>query len=155
MSKSSSSIPIFALDASADWEDLENALEASVAYQTKHAGKFGPLFAFAPLTAPGNPDGWEPLATPPDFLLLVSIERSRDATLLKTFRRTEKRIGPLLHGSAASVVRIAEDQPIADVFRQMEGASVRAFASLGLCHNDISRFFVRGSWAILALNAAM
>ncbi len=155
MSKSSSSIPIFALDASADWEDLENALEASVQYQTRVAGKFGPVFAFAPLTAPTNPDGWEPLATPPDFLLLASIERSRDAFLLQAFRRSERQIGPLLRESTASVVKIAWDQPIADVFRQMENSAVRAFASLGLLQNDLSRFFVRGSRAILALHAAM
>ena len=155
MSKSSSPIPIFALDVSTDWEDMENALEASVQYQTRVAGKFGPLFAFAPLTAPKNPDGWEPLETPPDFLLLVSIERSQDAFLLKTFRRSQRQVGPLLRESTASGVRIAEDQPIADVFRQMDDTAVRAFASLGLLQNDLSRFFVRGSRAILALNAAM
>ena len=156
MSKKSSAVPIFALDDSADWlDDLENAMEASIQYQTRVAGKFGPVFAFAPLTTPADPDEWKPLKTAPDFLLLVSIERGRDAVLLKAFRRAENQIGPLLCQSAASGIRIDEAQPIGDVFRQMENLSVKAFASLGLLQDDLSRFFVRGSRAVLALHAAL
>ena len=156
MSKKKYPVPIFPLDASADWlDDLENAIEASIAYQSRVAGQFGPTFAFAPLTPPANPDEWEPLDAAPKFLLLVSIERGRDALLLKAFRRAERQVGPLLRETTESAVRIDEGQPIADVFRQMEGASVRAFAKLGWRANDISRFFVRGAREVLALNAAL
>ncbi len=56
MSKAKRSIPIFPLGPEAVWEDVLNAIEASVQYQSEHGGKFGPLFAFAPMTEPENPD---------------------------------------------------------------------------------------------------
>jgi hypothetical protein len=56
-------VPVFPLDPTAEWEDLMNALEASVQYQLAHGGKYGPLFAFAPMTVPGDPDKWEPVTT--------------------------------------------------------------------------------------------
>ena len=147
--------PIFALNALADWEDIENALEASVQYQVSHRGKFGPMFAFAPMTEPANPDRWEPLATPPQYLLVASIERKEDARLLKAFQHAESKVGALLQESPVSPVSIGEGQPIADVYDQMEEAGVTAFCRLGQHKDDASFFFLRGTDAILAVNEGL
>jgi hypothetical protein len=144
--------PIFALDASADWDDVVNAMTASVQYQTKTRGRFGPMFAFAPMTEPGNLDEWEPLQVPPKFLLVASIERNEDDRLLKAFTRAQAEIGPLLLDSPASPVQIQRDRLVADVYGQMEQAGVTAYCSIGEHEDDPSYFFLRGTDAILAVN---
>jgi hypothetical protein len=148
-------LPIFALNALADWDDIENALEASVQYQTSHRGQFGPMFAFAPMTEPANPDRWEPLATSPQNLLIASIERKEDARLLKAFQHAEKKAGALLRESPGAPVSISEGQPIGDVYDQMEEAGVTAFCRLVQHKDDVSFFFLRGTDAILAVNEGL
>jgi hypothetical protein len=145
--------PIFALDPSADWDDLTNAMEASVQYQVSEHGKFGSMFAFAPMTEPANPDAWEPLADPPQNLLAASIERKLDARLLKAFKQAEGTAGPLLlQSSPESPVWIDELKLIADVYDQMEKFGITAFCRLGTHENDVSFFFLRGLDGILAVN---
>jgi hypothetical protein len=144
--------PIFALDASADWDDVINAMTASIRYQTETRGQFGPMFAFAPMTEPENLDEWEPLHVPPKFLLVASIERNEDERLLKAFTRAAAAIGPLLLDSPASPVRMQQDRPVADVYQQMEQAGVTAYCCIGEHEDDPSYFFLRGTDAILAVN---
>jgi hypothetical protein len=143
--------PIFPLDASADWDDVMNAMTASVRYQTETRGQFGPMFAFAPMTDPENLDEWEPLHVPPKFLLVTSIERKEDERLLKAFTGAAAEIGLLL-SSPASPVQIQQDRPVADVYRQMEEAGVTAYCSIAEHFDDPSYFFLRGTDAILAVN---
>jgi hypothetical protein len=155
MNQQESWVPIFALGVSADWDDLANALQASVQYQSRVRNAFGPLFAFAPLLEPENPDAWEPLPAWPREVLLGSIARKEDARVVKAFAQVEDHIGPLLHNSTTSAVRIDEHRLIADVYDQMDAAEVTAFCRLGSHEDDLSLFFVRGAKAIEPLNAAL
>jgi hypothetical protein len=147
--------PIFALDPSTDWEGVMNAMEASVQYCSDVLGGFGPLFAFAPMTEPANPDRWEPMTKAPKDLLLVSIARAEDKRLLKAFQLAEPEIGPLLHDSPTSPVRRNASLPIADVYRQMEQAGVTAYCITYEGENDASFFFVRGTDAIRKLDGQL
>jgi hypothetical protein len=147
--------PIFALDPSANWDDIDNAIAASVQYQSEKRGMFGPMFAFAPMTEPQNPDKWEPLQTPPKNLLVASIERSEDKRLLKAFKQAQIVIGPLLHESPNSPVQIHFDRLLADVYRQMEEAGLIAFCHVADDKDDPSFFFLRGTEGILAVNAQL
>ncbi len=98
-------VPAFALDASTDWDDLENALEASAQYQSDHLHRIMPLFAFVPMTEPADPDAWVPFIGPLENLLLVSIERRADARLLRACERARDTVGPVLRADSALNVR--------------------------------------------------
>ena len=41
--------PVFALDDTTDWDDLENVMSASAEYQSSKLGKIIPLMFFAPM----------------------------------------------------------------------------------------------------------
>jgi hypothetical protein len=144
--------PVFALGPEATWDDLINAIEASVQYCSDTYGRFGPMSAFAPLTEPANPDRWEPMRTPPSNLLVTSIERKEDARLLKAFARAENEIRPLLHESPGSPVQIDYERLIADVYDQMERSEVIAFCHTNSNPDDPSFFFLRGLAAINSVN---
>ena len=92
MKPSSNNAPVFALDETTDWDDVENAMAASAEYQSSKLGKIIPLMFFAPMTEPDNLDTWEPMKTAPENLLIASIARSADATLLKALELTQLRV---------------------------------------------------------------
>ena len=96
MKPSVNTVPVFALDDSTTWLDLENAMEASVEYQSSKRGKILPLMFFAPLTEPANPDAWLPLKTLPEHLLIVSIERHIDTKVLKALKQAQASLGDLI-----------------------------------------------------------
>ena len=156
MSGGKQSIPIFPLGPEAVWEDVLNAIEASVQYQSEHGGTFGPLFAFAPMTEPDDPDRWEPLAVPPLHLLLVSASRTADATMLKVFARAEPQIGALHRDSPGSRVKFAWEEQVAVLYDVMEEQEVVAYRfSTGQGADDCTFFCVRGADTALALNEAL
>ena len=139
----------------ADWDDLPNALEASIQYQQAHGGKFGPLFPFAPMTEPEDPDTWEPVLRPQN-LLLVSIDRSEDARLRKAMAELEPLLGPLVEVEPGSAIEFHETAPIADVYEQMEAAGVIACCARQCSHkDDASLFCIMGPDAIVSLNTAL
>jgi hypothetical protein len=45
-------IPVFALDETTTWVDLEDAMEGSVEFQSSKRGKILPLMCFAPMAEP-------------------------------------------------------------------------------------------------------
>jgi hypothetical protein len=111
--------PVFALDETTDWEDLENAISASADYQSRKLGKIIPLMFFAPLTTPANLDAWEPMKTAPDNLLIVSIERSADKKLIKALELAKPELGELKLASSFPAVQVNYEKPLASVYQQM------------------------------------
>lgn len=148
MKKRSRTMPVFALDESVDWDDLENALEASAEYQSSQRGVILPLFAFAPMTEPANLDQWEPMKSVPQDLFLVSVERRIDARVLEALEKAAPLLGPVVRAEAAAPVRIDLTLPLADIYRQMAEAAVAAFAETRLGKDDPSFFFLRGAEAV-------
>src|SRR4051812_39122717 len=125
MPRSVTTIPVFALDPATDWdEDFLNAMDASLQYQSTVRGSVLPVFAFSPMTAPANPDTWEPLPSSPENLLIVSVERSWDAKLLQALDRARRVVGTVMHNADDSAVHLDQLVPIADVYQQMEEAEV-------------------------------
>ncbi len=153
MSKPSRSIPIFPLDSGSTWEDLLNAMDASVQYQTRHGGQFGPIFAFAPMAEPEDLDEWEPFDGTPGNLLIVSIARTADARLLKAFAGIEPTIGRLEFDSSAPCSQQEGQLLLADTYAEMEEAGTTAsWCRSGVGEDDTSFFCLRGASAILAFN---
>jgi len=148
-------LPVFALDASATWDDLENAVWAAVQWQTAHHGKFLSLFLFAPRTEPANPDAWEPLATLPDDLLIFSIARATDAIVLKALQQAGAHVGPVVHHGTDPRMDLDVRLPLADVYRQMTVAGLRAFAYVLPREDDASYFFLRGAATVRAFDTAL
>ena len=120
-----------------------------------HRGNFLPLFLFAPLTAPANPDVWEPLATVPNYLLVISIERHLDAKILKALAQAEATLGPATVVSPSGPVSIDHAQPIAEVYRQMADAGLQAAYRTLIDKDDASFFFLRGYEAVVAFNGEL
>lgn len=147
--------PVFAIDETTDWEDLENIMSASVEYQLSKLGKIIPLMFFAPMTEPQNLDAWEPMTTLPQNLFIVSIERSTDATLIHACTRAGAELGELRFSVSCPSVRIDFDQPLADVFRQMKAADISAFASPHAGADAPSFFFVSGPDAVRAFDRGL
>lgn len=147
-------LPIFALDASSGFEELLNALQASVEYCHQKWGQFGSWYAFAAMTEPVELDRWVPIprGTAPEYLVAVSIDRREDKRLLRAFALAEPEIGPLLHDSNTSPVRADMQLPLADVYQQMDEAGVNAYCKLYDHEDDASFFFVVGSDAVIALD---
>ena len=150
-------VPIFPLDPTAEWEDLTNAMEASVQYRVAHGGQFGPLFAFAPLREPDDPDKWEPVTNELQNLLLVSIARAEDARLRQALAQAGAAVGPLVEaGAPGSGIEFRIDGLIAEVFAQMEAAGVTAcLARQAVREDDVTFICVRGAAAVHALNKAL
>jgi hypothetical protein len=155
MKPASNHAPVFALDDSTDWDDLDNVLAASAVYQEKHHGRIIPLMFFAPMTEPENLDAWLPMRTAPERLFIVSIERSTDATLMKAFEHAEAGLGELRLSASCPQVVIDFEEPFAHVYEQMEAADIAAFANLMPGRDDPSFFFVRGREAVLAFDHAL
>lgn len=147
--------PVFALDDTTDWADLENVMSASVEYQSSKLGKIIPVMFFAPMMEPENLDAWEPVTTLPENLFIVSIERSTDATLMKALKHAEAEIGELHFAASFPAVRIDFDEPLADIYQQMEAAGIAAFAHPQPGPDDPSFFFLRGGPAVRAFDRAL
>ena len=155
MKAASNHAPVFALDESTDWDDLDNVMSASAAYRVKHHGRIIPLMFFAPMTEPENLDAWLPMRTTPEHLFIVSIERSTDATLIKAFQHAEAELGELRLSASCPAVQIDFEEPFAAIYQQMEAADIAAFASLMPGRDDPSFFFVRGLHAVQAFDRAL
>lgn len=155
MKPASNNAPVFALDETTDWEDLENAMAACAEYQSRELGKIIPLMFFAPMTEPVNLDAWEPLKTMPQNLFIVSMERSADATVIKALKRAEAEVGELRLAASFPAVSIDFEEPLADVYQQMTAADIAAFALIHAGRDEASFFFLRGSTAVLAFDRAL
>ena len=155
MKPASNNAPVFALDESTDWEDLENVMSASVEYQLSKLGKIIPLMFFAPMTEPENLDAWEPLNALPEYLFIVSIERSADATVIQALKRAEAELGVFQFAASCPAVSIDFEEPLADVYQQMAAADVAAFAHPQPGRDDPSFFFLRGSASVRAFDRAL
>ena len=155
MKPTANNAPVFALDDTTDWDDLENVMTASAEYQSSKLGKIIPLMFFAPMTEPENLDAWEPLTTLPENLLIVSIERSADATLIKALKHAEAELGALHFAASFPAVRIDFDEPFANIYQQMAAAGIAAFANPQSGPDDPSFFFLRGSPAVRAFDRAL
>jgi len=155
--KKLNTLPVFAFGEEATWDDLVDAMEASVQYQSCDRGKILPLMCFAPMMEPENLDTWEPLKTKPDNLLVISIERSKDAVVLEALRQAEPELGEgRLAGSFPAVqVDLNDGKPVADVYRQMSEAGIAAFAMTHPRKDDASFFFLLGKDAVLAFDRAL
>jgi len=147
------SLPVFALDPFLTWSDLENAIEGCVQYQNSTTGKIRPVMLFAPMTEPANPDTWQPMKVLPDNLLLVSIERSWDALMLKAFARARDVLG-----QPTAVFPSVWSQPqalIADIYSEMAKSGVVSYQELHADKDDLSFFFLRGRATIQAFNDSL
>jgi hypothetical protein len=147
--------PVFALDETTDWEDLENAISASADYQSRKLGKIIPLMFFAPLTTPENLDAWEPMKTTPDNLLIVSMERSADEKLIKALELAKPELGELKLAGAFPAVQIDFEVPLAEVYQQMEAAGIAAYTQTFSGPDAPSFFFLRGGAGVLAFDRAL
>jgi hypothetical protein len=155
MNPAPNNAPVFALDETTDWEDLENAMSASADYQARNLGKITPLMFFAPLTTPANLDAWEPMKTAPDNLLIVSIERSADKKLIKALELAKPELGELKLASSVPAVQVNYEKPLASVYQQMEAADIAAYALTFSGPDAPSFFFLRGAAVVLAFDRAL
>jgi hypothetical protein len=155
MKPASNNAPVFALDETSGWEDLDNAIAASAEYQSSKLGKIIPLMFFAPMTEPDNLDAWEPLQTLPQNLFITSIERSTDAIVIQALDQAEAELGELRFSAYCPAVCIDFDEPFADVYQQMAAAHIAAFAHTSPGNDDASFFFLRGSAAVRAFHRAL
>jgi hypothetical protein len=138
------------------WDDLEDAMSGCVNWQSANRGKIIPLLFFAPMTAPANPDAWEPLQGPPQNLFIISIEYSSDATLRRAIRHASGVLGDLREPDNCPHVDIALDgHPIAEVYAQMEAAGITAYRYSSLLKDDLSFFFIRGPEAVQAFSQGL
>jgi hypothetical protein len=150
---SQNNLPVFALDPFLKWNDLENAIEGCVQYQNATTGKIRPVMLFAPMTEPENPDTWQPMKVLPENLLLISIERSWDALLLKAFARARAVLG-----QPAAIFPSVWSQPqalIADLYSEMTKAGMVSYKELHDGKDDLSFFFLRGREPIQAFNDSL
>ena len=146
-------LPVFALDPFLTWNDLENAMEGCVEYQNSTTGIIRPVMLFAPMTEPANPDTWQPMKVLPENLLLVSIERSWDALMLKAFARARDVLG-----QPTAVFPSVWSRPqalIADIYSEMAKSGVVSYKELHEDKDDPSFFFLRGRETIQAFNDSL
>ena len=144
--------PVFALDATSTWDDLEIALDGCAAYQSAQRGKILPLAFFSPMTEPENMDAWEPMKTAPENLLIVSIERAVDATILKALLQAKATVGEIHVAFPDSHVQIDFGLPLADVYRQMADAGILAATMIRGDTDALSFFFLRARSAVQAFD---
>lgn len=128
------------------------ALDGCVAYQSNQRGKILPLAFFAPMTEPENLDAWEPMTTLPENLLIVSLERTVDATILKALTQARATLGEIYAAVAFSRVQINLNLPLADVYRRMAGVGLLACTVIQSDTDAISFFFLRGRTAVQAFD---
>jgi len=145
-------VPVFALDADTTWADWENALAASVKYQSSKHGKILPLMFFAPLAEPENPDTWEPMTTVPENLLVCSIERKVDGIILRALKQAEPALGEIRQAASFPAISLNLNLPLADVYRQMTVAGIQAYTVTKTHPDDVSCFFLRGNAAVRAFD---
>jgi len=146
-------LPVFALDSSWAWNDLEDAMEACVQYQNTTTGKIRPVMLFAPMTEPENPDTWQPMKVLPENLLLLSIERSWDALMLKALARI-----PAVAGQPVARFPSVWSTPqalIADIYSEMAKAGLASHKELHDGKDDVSVFFLRGRQTVQAFNDSL
>lgn len=155
MKAASNNPPVFALDESTDWEDLENVMAASASYQWQHHGRIIPLMFYAPMTEPQNLDAWLPMTTTPEHLFIISIERSTDTLLIRALAQAADVLGELRLSVSCPEVVIDFEAPLARVYAQMEHAGIAAYASPQPGPDDPSFFFLRGRVAVLAFDRAL
>ncbi|MBI5687512.1 MAG: hypothetical protein HZC54_20770 [Verrucomicrobia bacterium] len=148
-------LPVFALEASATWGDLMNEAEAVVNYEATVLGKPLPLILFSPMTKPANPDCMEPMETPPENLLIISVERPMDALVLKALEQARPVLGEAVPAPEDTGIDINYDLPLADVFEQMRKAGVQTDWMADNEHDDASFFFLRGSAAVEAFGEGL
>lgn len=155
MKPATNNAPVFALDETTDWEDLENAMAASADYQQRKLGKIIPLMFFAPLTTPENLDAWEPMKTAAQNLFIVSIERSTDKMLFKAMALAEAELGEVKLAPSFPAVQVDFEEPLACVYQQMEAADIAAYALTFPGPDQPSFFFLRGAAAVLAFDRTL
>ena len=143
---------VFALDAGTDWEDLLNAMEACINYQSTRRGKILPLMFFAPLTEPENLDAWEPMKTVPENLLVLSLERKVDLQLLQALEQAAPVLGAISHAATCQAILLDFKLPLADVYAQMTAAGILAYTYTQTHKDDPSYFFLRGVAAVRAFD---
>ena len=151
--------PVFALAEETTWDDVDNAMAASAEYQSSKLGKIIPLIFFAPLTEPANPDAWEPMGKMPLNLLIVSIERSTDATMREALRHAAADLGapePALGFVPPGMeIEIEDEGLLAEVYERMTAADLRFHAHEQTGEDDPSFYFVRGGAAVRAFDRAL
>jgi hypothetical protein len=146
--------PIFALAASTVWDDLLNAMEAYIQYEMTTTGQFTPLFLFAPMTEPDNPDAWEPLKTIPENCLVISISRDWDPMILEALEHEKETIG-LVRNPGNTSVCVNRTLPISDVYRQMNRVEINVYNLMGTHPDDPSFFFLRGEMTVRAFDKGL
>lgn len=147
--------PVFALDETTDWEDLENAMAASVEYQSRKMGKIIPLMFFAPMTEPENLDAWVPMKATPENLLIVSIERSTDAVIFRALDKAEGTLGEMRLAPSCPEVSVDHEEPLAVIYEQMADGGIESYAAPGSGEDAPSFFFLRGKESVLAFDRAL
>ncbi len=159
MKPPSNTAPVFALAEETTWDDVDNAMAASAEYQSSKLGKIIPLFFFAPLTEPENPDAWQPMRKTALHLLIVSIARSTDVTVREALRHAAAELGAPqpVPGfvSPGMEIEIKDDGLLADVFQRMTAADLRFHAHEQTGEDDPSFYFVRGGAAVRAFDRAL
>lgn len=105
------------------------------------------------MTEPANPDVWEPKDSPPENLLLVSIERDRDKVVLKPLAGAERVLGAAVHESPDAAVLVDDTLPITEAYTQMEHAGLKVFCRTRDGSDAMSFFLLRGANAVVAFNA--
>ena len=153
--KPQNSVPVFALEEATIWPDLENAMEGCVEYQSSKRGKILPLMLFAPMTTPENLDAWEPMKILPENLLIVSIERHIDASVLKALKWAHTTLGEVRHAASFPALSINFDLPLSDVYKQMTELGILAYTATHSGKDDLSFFFLRGNAAVQAFDKAL
>ena len=143
---------VFPLDEDFSWEDLEDAMTGCANWQSANRGKIIPLLFFAPMTAPQNPDAWEPMKGSPQHLFIISIERSSDATLMKALTHAAPALGEVRDAWDCPQLTLDFALPLADVFAKMAAADVSACTLTKLGKDDASFFFIRGPEAVQAFS---
>ncbi len=157
--KSANNAPVFALAEETTWDDVDNAMAASAEYQSSKLGKIIPLFFFAPLTEPANPDAWEPMRKTALNLLIISIARSTDATVRAALRQAAAELGapdPAPGFDPPGMeIEIEDEGLLAEVFARMTAVDLRFHAHEQMGEDDPSFYFVRGGAAVRAFDRAL
>jgi hypothetical protein len=145
-------LPVFALEASSGWDDLQDAISGNANYQLTKLGTIIPLLLFAPLTTPDNLDAWVPMKTAPENLLVISLERKVDAKVLLALQQAEAELGRVRHAASFPAVSVNFELPVADVYAQMTATGILAYTLTLARPDDPSFFFLRTPAAVQAFN---
>jgi hypothetical protein len=143
-------LPIFALEASSGWDDLQDAISGNANYQLTQLGTIIPLLLFAPLTTPENLDAWVPMKTAPENLLIISIARKMDARVLQALQQADADLGGVRHAATCPTLSVNFELPVADVYAQMTATGILAYTLTR--PDDPSFFFLRTPAAVQAFD---